>query len=384
MGRLFQILYRIARTLFILTFRWLFSIYYVLFYYIFEMPRARMGIGFRRHPGTPGITGLWCIFAISQRTQISKNLITFLSCLQRVGYNVILINNGPSSNELVTAYLPYCHTVIEKPSGGRDFGGYKWGTEFLRRMTDGGKIDQVIYCNDSIFIRPSTFEQLLQTTKQMNDDYIGITEVFQYHYHVQSWFFVISGRVFGSSEFHGFWQKYIPYSSRTHSINKGEAGISKHLMQYGVYPRLLYTQSMILDLIFTGTTAETLERFMVFFSPGEYRGLRQTMENIAIVQTSDQQTVMSSLKRGVMERIALSNTAHMTNLLLLKCSTFPFLKKDLVYRAQYFFSQVDSSMDHWTGDDAMHVAEILGYFRARGSLRWQHSPAAMLARMGIL
>lgn len=384
MNRLLYLIYRIIRYGYFSIFRAVFATYYLFVYFLSERPKARRQTGLRETSGQAQQTGFWCIFAISQRRQVSKNLIAALNCFRDLGYDVILINNGGLSPELVTAYLPYCHSVVERPHGGRDFGGYQWGTEFLRRLGGDRQIVQVVYCNDSNFIRPSTFAQLLGRIKQMTDDYIGITEVFQFYYHVQSWFFVISGRVFVSPMFQQFWQEYVPLSSRRHSINRGEAGIAKHLLQHNVYPCLLYTHSTIVDLVCDGPLEEVLERISSYFNPSEYKGLAATMQNDMALQLAGQANVLAMLKRGVMEKVTLSNTVHVTNLLLLKCSGFPFLKKDLVYRALYFFPQVENSLSHWIGEDAEQLPEILGHFRARGSLRWQHSPAAILARMGLI
>ena len=384
MNRLLYLIYRIIRYGYFSNLRAVFATYYLFVYFLSERPKARRQTGLRETSGQAQQTGFWCIFAISQRRQVSKNLIAALNCFRDLGYDVILINNGGLSPELVTAYLPYCHSVVERPHGGRDFGGYQWGTEFLRRLGGDRQIVQVVYCNDSNFIRPSTFAQLLGRIKQMTDDYIGMTEVFQFHYHVQSWFFVISGRVFVSPVFQQFWQEYVPLSSRRHSINRGEAGIAKHLLQHNVYPCLLYTHSTIVDLVCDGPLEEVLERISSYFNPSEYKGLAATMQNDMALQLAGQANVLAMLKRGVMEKVTLSNTVHVTNLLLLKCSGFPFLKKDLVYRALYFFPQVENSLSHWIGEDAEQLPEILGHFRARGSLRWQHSPAAILARMGLI
>ncbi len=178
--------------------------------------------------------GLWCVYAVRQTNQVSKNLVSCLICLRRAGYNTVLINNGRLCDKLVDAYLPYCHTVILKPCGGRDFGGYKWGTQFLASLGENTRIDQVIYCNDSIFIRPSAFEQLLNRIKQLDHDYIGITETFEIHHHVQSWFFAISARIYHSPFYKAFWNSYKSYSHREHCINNGEVKISKVLLGSGV------------------------------------------------------------------------------------------------------------------------------------------------------
>lgn len=234
------------------------------------------------------------------------------------------MNNGNISDLLTRFYLPLCHSIIERPYGGRDFGSYKWATKFLRENGNANEVTQLVYCNDSVFIRPSAFEDLLDRIIQMDDDYICITEVFQIHYHVQSWFFVVSGRVFKSAPFHQYWEKYRPYSYRRHSIGKGEVGISKHLIHHGIYPQPLFSQNMILNLVFTGNFEEILNRLIYLLSPSDYLGIMSQIKDISVLELPDRNVALTVLKRNVMERIANSNTMHCANLILLNLVNFRF------------------------------------------------------------
>src|SRR5271165_2913621 len=128
------IFHRLLRLCVELPLRCIFFTYYVVVYLVVEMPRWRTAAGHRIHPGTAQRTGLWCICAIAQGRRVSQNLIAFLSCLKSSGYNVLLVNNGNLSSDLINGFLPHCHSVIERPHGGRDFGGYKWGTRALLSM----------------------------------------------------------------------------------------------------------------------------------------------------------------------------------------------------------------------------------------------------------
>jgi len=368
-----------------LTSRSVLLIYFLLVYFIVEKPRWRSVASHQVHLGTGQRTGLWCIFAIAQGRRISQNLIAFLSCLKAAGYNVILVNNGRLSPSLISSFLPHCHSVIERPHGGRDFGGYKWGTNVLLNMQhENNEIAQVIYCNDSNFIRPSHFKWLLDNLKQMDEDYIGVTDSFDPSYHVQSWFFVTSGELFRSPAFQRYWQGYTPLSYRPHCIKKGEIGISAYLSKQGYSPRPLYTQAQILDLIARGTVAEAVGRTIFGLNPDYYRNVAATMQGMASSAGAESDIALSFLKRDLMETIGLSNTMNTTNLILLKYTGFPFLKKDLVYRGNYLFSQIEIATADWAGEDADHLPEIFAYFRARGTLRGQRSPAAILARMGLV
>ena len=381
---LLHVAYRTAGFCIELVFRCIVATYYFVTYFLVEMPRWKFAVGHLAHSGTPQSTGLWCIFATAQDKQISDNLIAFLSCLQNAGYNVILVNNGNLAAEFRKKLTPYCHSVIEKPRGGRDFGGYKWGTKVVYDLKHHPRqITQVIYCNDSTFVRPSTLELLLSRIRQMSDDYIGITDTFDQNYHVQSWFFAASGQLFYSAAFQKFWHSYVPLSYRRHCIKNGEVGISKYLSKHGIHPNPLYTQTMILDLIFAGTLSEAVDRLLLGLSPSDYRELTAAMQQIAFAHSPDG-TAGSFLRRDIMEQIGMSNTMNTANLILIRYTAFPFLKKDLIYRGDYLFSQIQDAIAEWVGEDAAYLTEILAYFRSRGTLQQQYSPSAILARMGLL
>jgi len=218
----------------------------------------------------------------------------------------------------------------------------------------------------------------------MDDDYIGITETHAMSYHIQSWFFAASGKLFLNAHFQNFWNAYKPLSYRLHCINNGEIGMPRYLSRYGIHPNPLYTQNMILDLIFEGTLAEAVETLLNYIGPQEFKGLFETVERITFTQFPDERTAHGFLKRGVMERLGKSNTMNAANLILLNRTAFPFVKKDLVYRGRYLFTQIDRALGEWVGEDAEQLKEILSYFRSRGTLWWQYSPSAIFARMGLL
>jgi hypothetical protein len=139
----------------------------------------------------------------------------------------------------------------------------------------------------------------------------------------------------------------------------------------------LYPQRAIVDLMLTGPPDTALERLVTLLRPIEYERLAKTIEPLASAGR------LCDLKKKFLAALGAANLVGAVNLILVGCSPFPFLKKDLVYRAQYFVSQVEQGVGHWTGDDAEELAEILSYYRARGTLRARYSLAALSARLGV-
>jgi hypothetical protein len=142
---------------------------------------------------------------------------------------------------------------------------------------------------------------------------------------------------------------------------------------------------MIMNLIFDGTFADAFDRLLTFFGPWEYGGLINNVDKIITSGLPDERTICTFLKHDVMETMGISNTMNAANLILLNETTFPFLKKDLVYRGRYLCTQIENVVGRWIGNDAEHVNEILGYIRARGTAaRQQYALSAFLVRVGVV
>ena len=162
---------------------------------------------------------------------MSQNLLAYIGVLNDCGYNILLVNNGPLSARHIELFQSRCHTMVAKYYGGRDFGCFQYGTKLLQELAASRPILQVIYCNESVFVRPSQLSKTVERIRQSRAPLIGLTGSWESAYHVSSWLFAISGELFRDPAFQQFWADYLPTSSRTHTIWYGEIGLSAHLQR---------------------------------------------------------------------------------------------------------------------------------------------------------
>ena len=102
------------------------------------------------------------------------------------------------------------------------------------------KIRKLILANDSIYVLPG-IEKTISDIQSSGEQYQGLTEVYEYHYHVGSHFLAFGESVLQSDWFRRFWRGYKPLSTRKHSIWKGEVGLTETLIQRaGFVPRILF------------------------------------------------------------------------------------------------------------------------------------------------
>jgi hypothetical protein len=311
-------------------------------------------------------------------------MLAFLGRLRGLDYNIILINNGILAADQIPPFSPFCHTLVSKARGGRDFGSYQYATRYLRQLAEHMPVRQIIYCNDSVFIRPSRFTQLLVRIRATDDDYIGMTETFEFHYHISSWFFAISRKTFDASEFQRFWAKYRPGSSRFHSIHKGEIGLSRALIRGGIYPNVLFTGKTVVDLCFNNADrlVRRLSRLSGIILWGRVRNELAALA--AAPEPSGASVGEEMVRRRVHDEASFENNTNLYNLFLIELCDFPFIKKDIVFRNQYLVGQIEDVIEGWTDEDREHIREILGFFRSRNAMRWMRGVRGYLTREGMI
>jgi hypothetical protein len=351
------------------------QIFYRLKYYLIERQQQSRS---RRHDGTARHdSGLWCIFAYRQGATVSQNLLAYIGVLNDCGYNILLVNNGPLSARHIELFQSRCHTLVAKYYGGRDFGCFQYGTKLLQELAASRPILQVIYCNESVFVRPSQLSKTVERIRQSRAPHIGLTGTWESAYHVSSWLFSVSGELFRDPAFQQFWADYLPISSRTHAIWYGEIGLSAHLQRHGIQPEILYPPQLVGDLCVSLDSDRLCRAMPRLSSVTLWYQLRDRMSATDMVGRE-------ILRRIVLDQGELHNTSNLYNLLLVEFCDFPFLKKDLVFRNDYSLSQIEEVLRNWDGEDHQHVAEIVGFFRSRGAMRWRRGIRGVLIKEGLI
>lgn len=377
---LMQLLRALVRRLLRLTGRWAVEVVHRSRYYF----RERFQKEIHTYPGgARHDSGLWCIFAHRQGPMRSANLAAYFAALNEARYNIVLVNNGSLESDLANWLAAQCHTLIVKSYGGRDFASYQIGTRLLRELAARQPIKQVIYCNESVFVRPTALVRLLHRVRQADAPYIGLTGSFVGAYHVSSWFFAISGSLFENPVFTRYWERYKPYSSRMHAITHGEIGLSVYLCRRGFNPEILFDPKDVVDALFAlepPRRNQLLQRLTAQHTWHQIRNHMMGTENSAVPEAA----LSARLLRVVADDSELHNSTNLYNLLMMELCDFPFIKKDLVYRNDYFLHQIQDAVAGWTEPDNAQAAEIIAFFRARGAMRWQGGVRGYLTREGFI
>src|SRR5690606_25733917 len=97
----------------------------------------------------------------------------------------------------------------------------------------------IVLANDSVYYLPDGLDRLLADLNGEHD-FIGVSEVFDHHYHVASFLISFGPRVLQSAAFQRFWKRYLPIGTRRWAIFQGEGALTAELLQAGFRPHVLF------------------------------------------------------------------------------------------------------------------------------------------------
>lgn len=184
------------------------------------------------------------IFATYPTEELLANHIRLLKKFENRGYTIIVVSNSSGAKKVLTPLLDQPWIFVFRRPFGRDFGCYKDCALMLyEHHNKGGAIERVILLNDSVVTFEPGEDKIVDHLDNPNIHYAGITENYEFNYHVGSFMVAMSGEAFMSKRVTKFWKNYRPISTRRYSIHKGEMGLTRALKRSGYVPRVLYTLS---------------------------------------------------------------------------------------------------------------------------------------------
>jgi hypothetical protein len=350
---------------------------------------------------------------------------TLFRAIESSQVNLVISTGARLTAEQRQSLLGKCHLLIERANLGRDFGAYADGIRVLQqRYSD--KIERLILLNDSLYYLENGLSELIAELNGQHD-VIGVTEVFEHHYHIGSYAISFGKRVLVNSRFRNYWRKYLPISTRRWSIHHGELDLTRTVLRAGFRPKVLYHGARLtpymqaadmrellmairllpsyfrqqhfarFDRIRTEQTEATLSaleslsksarRFQKLSSAGaDLRGA-----NIARMISMSYQTasvhgeldraVLADFTRRIVATINAHNQMHVGGFLFMKYLGMPVFKRDLFFREVYRLEDIDEALM------AMKTSlrdEIMADLRQKGTQQHLRGLQKILGRHGSI
>jgi rhamnosyltransferase len=117
----------------------------------------------------------------------------------------------------------------------RDNVGYDFGMwrQVIER-TDLSELDELLLTNSSIFGPLSPLSRVFDRMAGSACDFWGITDNFENHWHLQSYFLVFRKAALRSEAFARFWSSMLPYRDKWQTILSYELGLTTYLVESGL------------------------------------------------------------------------------------------------------------------------------------------------------
>jgi hypothetical protein len=306
--------------------------------------------------------GAFLIFVFYATGPLPGFTRTFIDAVARSPFNLILVANAPVENSLAADLLSRCCLLIERANVGRDFGAYKDGIGVLMERFPG--VQRLVIANDSVFYLQDGLDSLLRALNG-SEDFIGVSEVYDHHYHVASFLQSFSRRVLTSAAFRRFWENYRPIGTRRWAILKGEGALTSALLKAGFRPHVLFRVSMLRSRL---RTAGDLRVLKPLLPPAIYDKIAGTAEpdlpeliRRRFARAAPEES--PAVADAITNRVMATNQLHGAGFLFWRFMGLPLVKRDICYRGIHTLSQVASIL---SPVDAAARDEILADLERRG------------------
>ena len=288
---------------------------------------------------------------------------TLIDAVARSPFNLVIVSNAQLTDGLADELRSKCRLLIERNNIGRDFGGYKDGVAIVLRRFD---VERLIIANDSVFYLSEGLDELL-TRLDGPHDLIGVSEVYDHHYHVASFLMSFGRRVLQSAAFRNFWRRYKPLGSRRWAIFRGEGDLSAQLLRAGFRPYILYRAAHLHPYLVNDAAVTPLLPLQVrewLAGSGEARSTTLAHKiGIALKWLRG----IPPTKRGgadlVIDEVMGRNQMHAAGLMFHKFMGLPLIKRDLYYRGVYSLDDLAATVADQPPDLR---EEIMADLRRRG------------------
>jgi hypothetical protein len=245
---------------------------------------------------------------------VRPQLLHYMRELAGSGRNVVFITNaGKLTANAMAAVQQICVAVIIRKNQGYDFGAWRDGLEFLQLPRPG--TEEIIFANDSVFGPFFPLTAMLEKIDYNKADVWGLTDSWQFRYHLQSFFLAFGKTALQSKAFTKFWGSVRPVPVKTYIVKNYEVGITQAMTKGGLTCSAIWPYEVLLGMV------ERLDfKKLITFKKYDFRRL----DPVSLTR----QVHLQRIRDGVARRSPLNPTAELWRQLLL--AGFPFIKRELL------------------------------------------------------
>lgn len=237
--------------------------------------------------------------------QVHGYVVQYLRSLVEAGFRITFVTNaGKLTPDARAAVRPLVERVLIRDNVGYDFGAYKEG---VLSIADRHALSCLVLANDSVYGPLTPLAPLLARMEPGKADIWGLTDSYEYRYHLQSYFVLFHRAALANEAFERHWQRMPYVDNRAWLIHRGEVALTQRLMASGLRPAALIP------------TDELLAAF------------RDILERTKALSRDDVEAraYLGNVRAASDAGVPL-NPTHFFYELLVRQFGFPFLKRDLL------------------------------------------------------
>lgn len=206
--------------------------------------RASVLFDYRNESHHPNL----CVFACySAKQELNKQLIHYLRKLKESGCDIILVSTAGLSDDALDTAKQHCVAAICRDNIGRDIYSYKVGIDFAKPMLP--QYEKLILANDSVYGPLFDLNNLIFFGDSRALDFWGATDSDQIIYHIQSYFFVFTKRMFESSVFLNYWENLKLINHKRNIVIQYELQLTQFFMKQGFRSSVLCRYQNVINKI---------------------------------------------------------------------------------------------------------------------------------------
>jgi Rhamnan synthesis protein F len=201
-----------------------------------------------------------------RRQRVPDHVKAYIRELHVNGFSTVFISNsGRLHEDSLTVLRSLCRAVIVRRNVGYDFGAIREVLDLLDLPRP--ETEQVLIANDSVYGPLLPIADMLARVDFDQADIWGLTDSWQYRYHLQSFFLLAGRRAITSPAWRKFWRGVRQVSSKHWVVPRYEVGLTQQLLKAGLRCRALWRYHELLER--TAAVETTVDRNNIIRDPLE-------------------------------------------------------------------------------------------------------------------
>ncbi|MEN3794255.1 rhamnan synthesis F family protein [Fulvimarina sp. MAC3] len=183
-------------------------------------------------PGERSLEGardVCVVVHFDRRGHVHEFLMYYLYQLHASGFEIVFVSNSETIEASDVQRLEEISAlIVERRNVGYDFGAWKDGIELI---PDLHALDRLLLVNDSVYGPIHHIGASIDRMNPQDADVWGMTDSWDFNYHLQSYFMLFHAAAIRSEAFSRFWKSVRYVQSKTWVVRRYEVGLSRAMIR---------------------------------------------------------------------------------------------------------------------------------------------------------